>query len=307
MKVKATGELSPFRGISDLGNFYVEHRKSLTGYAYRLLQDEARAEDVVQEALIKVILASPELNSKEQALAYIKKTIENLSIDIFRIEGRRPTLVVLDDAVVENEIKLHDSYDHSDFVAAADDAAVIRQALSLLSPAERAALVMWEIEGRSASEIAQSLGIKESSVRHTVSRARASMRRVLSEFIIDEKRGLTALDLLSRTYRRSAEISRRSARSALSLLLLVFAYLGFTNFVDSPSLDHVKVSSSSKVANILPTPNKSSAATSVEEGDEISVSSLKNSGASNVNASFSTTFIANGAATSAAHKCAFLG
>ena len=31
-----------------------------------------------------------------------------------------------------------------DVVAAADDAAIVREAISLLSPAERAALMMWE-------------------------------------------------------------------------------------------------------------------------------------------------------------------
>ena len=234
--------VAPSWSVSDLGAFYVEHRKSLVSYANRLLKDQGRAEEMVQEALIKVILAAPDLNGEEHALAYIKKTIENLTVDIFRLEGRRPNLVVLDDVVAETEPLLQDSSDHSDVIAAADDAAVIRQALSLLSPAERAALVMWEVEGRSAKEIAQALGIKESSVRHTVSRARSSMRRVLSEFVIDEKRGLTALDLLSTTYKRSAELAKKSSRAALSILLIVFAYLGFTNLVDTSSLQSTTTS-----------------------------------------------------------------
>lgn len=241
--IRSKSDLAPSWSVSDLGAFYLEHRASLVNYASRILKDRGRAEEVVQDALIKVILAAPDLNGEEHALAYIKKTIENLAVDIFRIEGRRPNLVLLDDVVAEKEVQLQNSLDHSDVIAAADDAAVIRQALSLLSPAERAALVMWEIEGRSAKEIAQALGIKESSVRHTVSRARASMRRVLSEFIIDDKRGLTALDLLSTTYRRSAELAKKSSRAALSLFLIVFAYLGFTNLVDTPSIQNIKTNS----------------------------------------------------------------
>jgi RNA polymerase sigma factor (sigma-70 family) len=229
----------PSWSVSDLGSFYVEHRTSLVGYANRILKDQGRAEEVVQDAIIKVILASPILNGEEHALAYVKRTIENLAVDIFRIEGRRPNLVVLDEAVAEKESQLQESSDHSDVIAAADDAVIIRQALSLLSPAERASLIMWEIEGRSAREISQELGIKESSVRHTVSRARASMRRILSQVVIDENRGLTALDLLSTTYRRSAEYAKKSSRAALSLFLLVIAYLGFTNLIDasSPNLE----------------------------------------------------------------------
>jgi len=276
-------EAAPTWSVSDLGAFYVEHRTSLVGYANRILKDQGKAEEVVQDALIKVILAAPDLNGEEHALAYIKKTIENLTVDIFRIEGRRPNLVVLDEVVAEKESQLQDFSDHSDVVAAADDAAVIRQALSLLSPAERAALVMWEIEGRSAKEIAQALGIKESSVRHTVSRARASMRRVLSEFVIDEKRGLTALDLLSTTYRRSAELAKKSSRAALSIFLLIFAYLGFTNLVDTPSLQSVTIASS-KVANASQEINNSSTTSTGESERTPSVLPAKNSSNTSINA-----------------------
>ena len=88
---------------------------------------------------------------------------------------------------------------------------------------------MWEMEGRSTEEIAAELGIKESAVRHTVSRARASLRRVLSELVIDEERGLTALDMLSTTYKKAAELAQKSSRAALSLVLVFAAFLGFNS------------------------------------------------------------------------------
>jgi hypothetical protein len=97
----------------------------------------------------------------------------------------------------------------------------------MLSPAERAALVMWEMEGRSTKEIAAELGIKESAVRHTLSRARASLRKVMSELIVDKERGLTALDMLSTTYKKTTEIAKKSSKAALSLILVFFAFLGF--------------------------------------------------------------------------------
>jgi hypothetical protein len=86
---------------------------------------------------------------------------------------------------------------------------------------------MWEMEGRSTSEIAAELGIKESAVRHTVSRARASLRKVMSELIVDKERGLTALDMLSTTYKKAAQIAKKSSKAALSLILVFFAFLGF--------------------------------------------------------------------------------
>jgi hypothetical protein len=109
----------------------------------------------------------------------------------------------------------------------------------MLSPAERAALVMWEMEGRSTEEIAAELGIKESAVRHTVSRARTSLRRVMSELVIDKERGLTALDMLSTTYKKAAEVAKKSSKAALSLILVFFAFLGFNSmptYNDVPSI-----------------------------------------------------------------------
>jgi hypothetical protein len=85
------------------------------------------------------------------------------------------------------------------------------------------------MEGRSTEEIAAELGIKESAVRHTVSRARTSLRRVLSELVIDQERGLTALDMLSSTYKKAAELAAKSSKVALSLLLVVTAFLGFNS------------------------------------------------------------------------------
>ncbi len=213
--------------VAELGAFYTEHRSELIAHASRILKDSARAEEVIQDALIKVMLAAPELESTDHALGYMHKTIENLCIDIFRIEGRRPNLVVLDGASAELESKWVYNKDHVDVIAAADDAAIVRQALAMLSPAERAALVMWEMEGRSTAEIAAELGIKESAVRHTVSRARASLRKVMSELIVDSERGLTALDMLSTTYKKAAQIAKKSSKAALSLILVFFAFLGF--------------------------------------------------------------------------------
>ena len=231
MKAKKLAPQSPeLWSVAQLGAFYTAHRFELHAHALRILKDSTRAEEVVQDAFIKVMLAAPELTSEEHAVSYLHRTIENLCIDLFRAEGRRPNLVVLDDAQSEIESNWQDAGDHSQAITAAEDAAIIRQALALLSPAERTALVMWEMDGRSTAEIAAELGIKESSVRHTVSRARASLRTILSTLIIDEERGLTALDLLSTSYKKAAELAKKSSRAALSLFLVVGAFLGFHAF-----------------------------------------------------------------------------
>ena len=245
--------------VGDLGAFYTQHRAELHAHASRVLKDSIKAEEITQDALIKFMLAAPELESDEHALSYLHRTIENLCIDLFRLEGRRPNLVVIDDAQAEVEAAWQNNGDHSAAMSAAEDAAIIRQALALLSPAERAALVMWEMEGRSTEEIAAELGIKESAVRHTVSRARASLRKVLSTLVINEEIGLTALDALSTTYKKAAELAQKSSKAALSLLLVITAFLGFNSMTGNEGVPVLTASDVAAVSGI--TPSSSSAPT----------------------------------------------
>ena len=258
--------------VTEFGAFYTEHRSELLAHANRILKDSAKSEEIIQDALIKFMLATPELESSDHALSYLHRTIENLCIDYFRLEGRRPNLVVIDDAQAEVEAKWQVSGDHSEVLTQAEDAAIIRQALALLSPAERAALVMWEMEGRSTSEIATELGIKESAVRHTVSRARASLRRVLSELIIDQERGLTALDMLSTTYKKAAVLAKKSSRSALSLLIVLVAFLGF-NSVTGNELNTGSVISS--ITQEAPITNEISPKTPSTDESDVAASNQK--------------------------------
>ena len=260
--------------VAELGAFYTEHRSELLAHANRVLKDSAKAEEITQDALIKFMLAAPELESTDHALSYLHRTIENLCIDLFRLEGRRPNLVVLDDATAEVEAAWQVDGDHSSVIAAAEDAAIIRQALAMLSPAERAALVMWEMEGRSTSEIASELGIKESAVRHTVSRARASLRRVLSELVIDEERGLTALDMLSTSYKKAAEIAQKSSKVALSLLLVVTAFLGFNSLTGNEGNIQVSDLAISTPATVTEEAVTPAAPVVVEQAEKVSSKKL---------------------------------
>jgi RNA polymerase sigma factor (sigma-70 family) len=244
-KSKAVESSTPASwSVAQFSSFYTQNRSELIAHANRIVKDKAKAEEITQESLVKFMLAAPELESNDHALSYLHRTIENLCIDLFRAENRRPNLIALDDASAEVESTWQVSGDHSLAISAAEDAAIIRQALSLLSPAERAALVMWEVEGRSTKEIAKELGIKESAVRHTVSRARTSLRKVLSELVIDEARGLTALDLLSTTYKKAAELAGKSSKIALTFILVLTAFLGLNSLTGNESNTTITTSSS---------------------------------------------------------------
>lgn len=157
----------------DFAGLYIRHRASFTLHARRYLKDARDADEVVQEAFLRLFLALPELDTELQALAYCRRTITNLCIDRFRAQARRPSLVDLEACgdLAED--------DPGDPVVRAEDAAMVREALSLLSPLHRAALVKREIEEKPLPVIAQELDIPEESVKHVLFRARRALRRIL--------------------------------------------------------------------------------------------------------------------------------
>jgi len=222
--------------VSDLSTLYTQNRSSLIAQARRILRSESDAAEVVQDAFLKFILAAPELDTADRAIAYLRTTVNNLCLNVIRATGSRPNLVALDsdtsqERLAEIAAENHISMDAT--LAAAEDASIIREALSRLSETQRTALVMWEIEGRTTKEIATAIGTSEKNVRHIVRRARASFIRVLTDWVVDEKTGSTALDALSGTYKKAAELAKKSSKVALSLLIVMVAFLGFNSVTGS--------------------------------------------------------------------------
>ena len=218
--------------IAELSALYAEQRSSLTAQARRILRNQADGDEIVQEAFLKFILAAPELDSRERALAYLRTTVNNLCLNQIRATGSRPNLVAIDSETSQEAINEISATNHISFdtnMAAAEDASIIREALARLSSDQRTALVMWEMEGRSTEEIAEALGTTPANVRHVVQRARASFVRVLATWVVDEETGATALDSLSTSYKKAAELAKKSSKVALSLLLVLVAFLGFNS------------------------------------------------------------------------------
>ena len=228
--------------VADLSALYAENRSSLIGQARRILRSEADAAEIVQEAFLKFILAAPELDTADRALAYLRTTVNNLCLNQIRSTGSRPNLVAIDsetsqERLAEISLEAHIPFDTT--LAAAEDASIIREALSRLSADQRTALVMWEMEGRSTEDIAKALGTKPENVRHVVGRARASFVRVLTEWVIDEATGTTALEALSTQYKKAAELAKKSSKVALSLLIVLVAFLGFNSVTGQDNISSI--------------------------------------------------------------------
>jgi len=239
--------------IAQLSALYTEHRTQLVSQARRITKNESEANEIVQEAFLKFMLAAPDLDSADRAIAYLRTSVTNLALNVIRARGARPNLVAIDaDTTQErlNEIASENHIDLDTTITAAEDAAIVREALSRLTPDQRTALVMWEMEGRTTEEIASALNTTPANVRHILVRARKSMVRVLDEWIVDEKSGLTALNALSTTYKKSIELAQKSSKAALSLLLVFTAFLGFNSMTgnESPTIAPVAAEVSTPAA-----------------------------------------------------------
>jgi hypothetical protein len=132
---------------------------------------------------------------------------------------------------------------------------------------------MWEMEGRSTEEIAAAIGTTPANVRHVVARSRTSFVRILTEWVIDEQTGATALDALSSSYKKAAELAKKSSKVAMSLVLLIAAFLGFNSFNSktapltspsaqvAPSAQAPAASTPSTSASATPSPSATQSAT----------------------------------------------
>jgi len=140
---------------------------------------------------------------------------------------------------------------------------------------------MWEMEGRTTEEIATALNTTPANVRHILVRARKSMVRVLEEWVIDESTGLTALNALSTTYKKAAQIAQKSSKAALSLLLVITAFLGFNSMTGNEGSVVSTIPSMSAVAGTTPSTTASESPTAAAKAAATAAAKKANAAALN--------------------------
>ena len=90
--------------VSDLSALYTQNRSSLIAQARRILRSDADAAEVVQDAFLKFILAAPELDTADRAMAYLRTTVNNLCLNVIRATGSRPNLVAIDSDATQERL-----------------------------------------------------------------------------------------------------------------------------------------------------------------------------------------------------------
>ena len=158
----------PLAGGATLEDLYREHRWSLVRLASLLLHDPADAEEVMQDAFVRLLERWPAVQAAGNPEGYLYRTAMN----VFRSRLRRAAVAVrrafgqlpADDQMAEVEAR--DS--------------VVR-ALAPLPTRQRAAVVLMDVLGLSSEQAGSALGIQAVTVRVLAARGRATLREALDE------------------------------------------------------------------------------------------------------------------------------
>jgi RNA polymerase sigma-70 factor, ECF subfamily len=145
--------------------------------AWRILGDEASAEDAVQETFLRAYRSLHRFDSRSQLGTWLHRIAANTSVEILRKQQRLRA---------QPELPLSFSNDPGpDRLALSQEVErAVRGALADLSPMERAAFILRHFEDRSIAEICGALGLRESAGKQAVFRAVKKLRRVLEPLYV---------------------------------------------------------------------------------------------------------------------------
>ncbi len=147
------------------------HRRAY-GLAFRLVRDRYDAEDVVQEAYLRMFRGLAGFREEARFETWMHRIVTNAAINHLRRRGRFGELL-------EEEAPDLPAPDRSEDQAVRRDE--LERALAALPSGQRAVLVLKDVYGLSCREIGEELGIEEGAVKVRLHRARKRLKELLSE------------------------------------------------------------------------------------------------------------------------------
>lgn len=171
------GDADAFRMLVD------RHLASMLAVARRMLRDDAEAEDVAQDAFLRLWRTGGSLELGSVGVRpWLRRVVSNLCIDRVRA-GKRVTVV---DEVPEEAEPPQQLTD----IESRETGAKVDSALKSLPERQRLALTLFHYEGLSQIEIGEAMGISDEAVESLLARARRSLKGLLA----NEWRDLIAQD-----------------------------------------------------------------------------------------------------------------
>ncbi|NLF05820.1 MAG: sigma-70 family RNA polymerase sigma factor [Actinomycetales bacterium] len=155
-----------------LGILARERSGALLGYALLVAGERAAAEDLVQDALVKVFSRLRQGFTPDDAERYVRRAILTIHLDGYRRTTRWRAVRHL---LARNDVA-------DDGAPGVADATDVHAALRTLTPRHRACIVLRYFDDLTVPAIAAELGLAEGTVKRYLSDALASLATVLGPF-----------------------------------------------------------------------------------------------------------------------------
>lgn len=152
--------------------FVSEHLRRVFVQIYRIVGSVADAQDLTQEAFIKALQHQDQIKDEQKAAHWLSRIATNTAIDFLRRNGRASFCELQD-------VQESHSESPEQRVLRAEQRNYLEDGLRLLSPRERAALMLRDVEGLPAEEVAKRLNCSKATVRSHIANARTKFRRYI--------------------------------------------------------------------------------------------------------------------------------
>ena len=152
--------------------FVSDNLRRIFNQIYGIVRNVADAQDLTQEAFIKALQHQDQLKDGQKAAHWLSRIATNTAIDFLRRNGRA-TFCEIDDAPespTESPEQALLRSEHRDY---------LEDGLRLLSARERAALMLRDVEGLAAEEVALRLNCSKATVRSHIANARTKLRKYM--------------------------------------------------------------------------------------------------------------------------------
>jgi len=153
---------------------YDRYYKAMYNIAYRILKNNAEAEDIMQEAFLKAFTKLNTLEKSTMFGAWLKRIVINLSIGALKKESKMPKV-----PVNEVEFCLSENDEFKDAEINISKTNELLQGLNKLKDSYRLVLSLHFIEGYDYKEISEIMNVTQGNVRTLISRGKESLRKKL--------------------------------------------------------------------------------------------------------------------------------
>lgn len=155
--------------------FISKHLRRIFLLIYRIVGNVADAQDLTQEAFIKALQRQDQLKDIDKAAHWLSRIASNTAIDFLRRNGKVNFCEI--DSLIEPLSEPSESPEQA--VLRTERQAYLEQGLTVLTERERTALLLRDVEGLPAEEVASQMNCSKATVRSHIANARVKFRRYI--------------------------------------------------------------------------------------------------------------------------------